>query len=158
MIEEKITNLLEDLFKTEEFSDCFLVDIKLHANQKLEVFIDSDSGITFARCQQTSRYLEQHLDENGWLGEKYILEVSSPGIGRPLKLRRQYPKNIGRKVEVTLTEGGEIKSGILIEVHDTGLVIEEKVVLKEGKRKKREVIKTSIPFESIKQTVVKASF
>lgn len=157
MIEEKITDLLETLFTTEEFSDCFLVEIKLNANNKLEVFMDGDDGITFGRCQRTSRYLEKHLDEEGWLGEKYILEVSSPGIGRPLKLQRQYPKNIGRKVEITLTEG-PVKSGTLTEVNETGLVLEEKVVIKEGKRKKREVVKTSIPFEAIKQTVVKVSF
>jgi ribosome maturation factor RimP len=157
VIEEKITDLLEDLFKTEEFSDCFLVEVKLHANQKLEVFMDGDNGITFARCQRTSRYLEKYIDEEGWLGEKYILEVSSPGIGRPLKLRRQFPKNVGRKVEVTLTEG-TVKSGTLVEVNDTVLVIEEKVVLKEGKKKKRTIVKTSIAFDAIKQTVVKASF
>lgn len=157
MIEAKITDLLEDLFKTEEFSDCFLVEVKLHNNRKLEVFMDSDDGITFDRCQRTSRYLEQYLDEEGWLGEKYVLEVSSPGIGRPLKLQRQYPKNIGRKVEVTLEEGA-VKTGTLAEVTETGLVIEEKIVIKEGKRKKREVVKTSIPFAAIKQTVVKVSF
>lgn len=157
MIEEKITDLLEALFRTEEFSDCFLVEVKLHANRKLEVFMDCDSGVTFERCQKTSRYLEKHLDEENWLGEKYILEVSSPGIGRPLKLHRQYPKNIGRKVEVTLTEG-TTKKGTLVAVNDAEIVIEEKRVFKEGKRKKREIVKTAVPFDTIKQTVVKVSF
>ena len=61
MIEDKITDLLEELFTTEEFSDCFLVEVKLHANRKLEVFMDCDEGITFERCRKTSRYLEKHL-------------------------------------------------------------------------------------------------
>lgn len=157
MIEEKITDLLEELFTTEDFSDCFLVEVKLNANRKLEVFMDCDNGVTFERCQKTSRYLEKYIDEEGWLGEKYILEVSSPGIGRPLKLIRQYPRNIGRKVEVTLMEG-DVKKGTLIEVNENDILLEEKVVIKEGKRKKREIVKTAIPFGSIKKTVVKVSF
>ena len=100
MIVEKITDLLDKKFTEEDFSDCFLVDIKAHAHNKIDVFIDSDSGVTFEKCQKISRYLERFIDENGWLGEKYVLEVSSPGISRPLKFKRQYAKNIGRKVEV----------------------------------------------------------
>ena len=84
MIEAKIESLLQDKFKEEGFTDCFLLEVKLHANRKLDVFIDSDTGITFGKCQTISRYLEQYLDEEGWLGESYVLEVSSPGVGRPL--------------------------------------------------------------------------
>ena len=100
MVESKIESLLEVKFQEEEFTDCFLIEVKLHANKKLDVFIDSDAGVTFEKCQKISRYLEQYLDEEGWLGDSYVLEVSSPGISRPLKLLRQYPRNIGRKVEV----------------------------------------------------------
>lgn len=65
MIENKIIDLLDQKFKEEDFLDCFLVDLQLHANQKLEVFLDSDTGITFEKCQKISRYLEQYLDEEG---------------------------------------------------------------------------------------------
>lgn len=156
MVVEKITDLLEEKFSEEAFSDCFLVDIN-HSNKKLEVFIDSDSGINFEKCQKISRYLEQFLDEEGWLGEEYVLEVSSPGVGRPLKLKRQYPKNIGRKVEVFLREG-ETTEGVLTAVDEEGITLEAKVRRKEGKRKKTETVERIIPFTAIKKTVVKVSF
>lgn len=157
MVEDKITALLKDKFREDTFSDCFLVDLKLHAHNKLDVFIDSDFGITFEKCQQISRYLEQYLDEEQWLGEKYVLEVSSPGVSRPLTMRRQYPRNIGRKVEVKLKDG-EKRSGTLKEVEEDRITLEEKVRKKEGKRKKTEIVETEISFNSIEHTKVKITF
>ena len=90
MIEDRIVELLGAKFEEEEFRDCFLVETKFHGNNKLEVFIDCDNGLTFEKCQKISRYLESFIDEKQWLGEKYVLDVSSPGIGRPLILKRQY--------------------------------------------------------------------
>lgn len=157
MVEEKIADLLEEKFREEAFADCFLIEIKLHEHNKLDVFVDADSGITFEKCRLLSRYLESYLDTEGWLGPKYVLEVSSPGLDRPLKLERQYRKNIGRKVEVTLDEGAA-KMGILLSVSDDGIVLEEKVRVKEGKRKKTKILQTAIPFEDIKKTIVQISF
>ena len=96
-LEEKIVELLEEKFKEEEFADCFLIEIKLHKHNKLDIFLDSDTGITFQKCQRISRYLESYIDEGGWLGEKYVIEVSSPGLTRPLKLRRQYFKKSNQR-------------------------------------------------------------
>ncbi|MCI5083126.1 MAG: ribosome assembly cofactor RimP [Saprospiraceae bacterium] len=157
VIEEKITELLEEKFKEEEFADCFLIEIKLHKHNKLDIFLDSDSGITFQKCQRISRYLESYLDEEGWLGEKYVLEVSSPGLTRPLKLKRQYKKNIGRKVEVNLHEGKPI-AGQLVEVNEEAIVLEKEMTIKEGKKKRKEMVQIPIPFENIKKTVVTISF
>ena len=142
MIEEKITKLLEDKFKEAEFSDCFLIEINLLPSNKLEIFIDSDTGITFEKCRRISRYLEQFIDAEGWLGEKYILEVSSPGIKRPLKLKRQYPKNVGRKVEVHL-KAGPLEKGKLIKVEENNITLEESIRVKVGKKKKTEIIQKS---------------
>ncbi len=153
----RIRDLLEDKFEEPDWTDCFLVDIKPHPNNKIEVFMDSDTGVTFEKCQKISRYLENIIDEEGWLGEKYTLEVSSPGVDRPLKLWRQYPKNIGRKLDLVL-EDGDKKTGYLREVHDSEIVLEEKVRIKEGKRKKTMVKETQIPFDFIKKAVVKVSF
>jgi len=157
VVEDKITTLLEEKFREDAFSDCFLVDLKLHPHNKLDVFIDSDFGISFEQCQKISRYLEEYLDEEQWLGEKYVLEVSSPGISRPLSMKRQYPRNVGRKVEVKLQDGDK-RSGTLKEVEENHIVLEEKVRRKEGKRKKTEVVETEIDFNSIKETKVKVSF
>ncbi|MCI4648871.1 ribosome assembly cofactor RimP [Phaeodactylibacter sp.] len=157
MVEDKIAALLEEKFREDAFADCFLVDLKLHAHNKLDVFLDSDFGITFEKCHKISRYLEQYLDEEQWLGEKYVLEVSSPGISRPLVMQRQYPRNIGRKVEVKLNDGDK-RTGTLIEVEEDHIVLEEKVRVQEGKRKKTEVVETEISFSSIEHTKVKVTF
>jgi len=154
----KIQSLLEKKFKEEGFKDCFLVDIKLQeSNNKLEVFVDSDTGINYVKCQKLSRYLEQYIDEGKWLGEKYILEVSSPGLTRPLKFNRQYKKNIGRKVLVKL-KSGEKQEGELKEVSETNIVIEQKVKVKEGKKKVTKVLTIPILFDDIKETKIKITF
>lgn len=156
-LEEKINELLAAKFQEDAFQDCFLVELNLHGTNKLEVFLDCDSGLTFDKCRQISRHLESYIDEEGWFGEKYTLEVSSPGLTRPLKLNRQYRKNIGRKVEVTLIDG-TIKTGTLKAAGETDITIEETVITKEGKKKKTVEVQTELPFEEIKKTKIVISF
>ncbi|MEO1513680.1 MAG: ribosome maturation factor [Bacteroidota bacterium] len=156
-IESRIVGLLEEKFQEPPFDDCFIIEVKLHDHRKLDVYIDTDEGINFGKCQKVSRYLEKHIDEGSWLGEKYVLEVSSPGVGRPLKFARQYPRNIGRKLEVSVKEGGKL-SGKLVEVNDSEIVLENKVRIKEGKKKRTEVQQTRVSFENILKAIVKISF
>lgn len=159
MIEQKIENLLTEKFEEEEYNDCFLVEIKLPANNKLEVFVDSDSGMMLSKCQKISRYLESYIDEEQWLGERYTIEVSSPGIGRPLTLARQYKKNIGRKIVINfLEEGRKKKEGKLVDANDTACFLEEKIVLKEKKKKIRTTEITEIPYSEIGKAKIKAAF
>jgi ribosome maturation factor RimP len=155
-LEGYIRQLLEEKFREQEFSDCFIIEISLSAARQLSVFIDSDSNITFEKCRKISRYLEQHLDEEGWLGEKYVLEVSSPGVDRPLKFLRQYRKNIGRKLKVKLLDGSKY-TGRLTAVEGETLLIEEKVA-SPGKGKKKILKETEIPLDQIKKATVIISF
>lgn len=156
-MEERIIELLEAKFMEEEFADFFFVELSFNeTNKKLEVFVDSDSGLTIGQCARLNKYLQKHIDEAGWLGEKYILDVSSPGVGKPLKLKRQYPKNVGRKLEVKLRDG-ETREGVLLGVTDTHIRLEEKVQA-DPKKKKKVAIETEIAFEDIKRTKVKISF
>lgn len=156
-IEEKLNTLLTAKFQEEDFKDCFLVDFELPTPTRLEVFIDSDSGITFDKCRKISRYLEAVIEEENWFGEKYTLDVSSPGLYRPLKLKRQYFKNIGRKLKVKVKEGSEQK-GTLIKVDENSITLEEKVRVKEGKKKVSKLVQTELAFEDIKKTLVVISF
>ena len=157
-ITERISNLLEEKYATDEaFADCFTVDVELKPGQKLFVFADSDSGLTFEKCQKLSRYLESHLDTNAWLGDKYLLEVSSPGIGRPFKFLRQYLNNAGRNVEVTLKDKTR-QTGLLKTADETQVVLFQKVIEKEGNKKKEVEVETAIPFEQIEKTIVKLAF
>ena len=156
-MEEKIIHLLEEKFQDEGFEDLYLEELTFNpANKKLEIFLDSDTTLTVGQCSRINKYLQKHIDEEGWLGEKYTLDVSSPGIGKPLKFKRQYLKNVGRKVEIK-TESSGIREGSLIEVHEEFLVIEEKVKA-DPKKKKKILQKAEIQFSDIKQTKVKISF
>lgn len=156
-MEAQITDLLQQLFTSdEEFADCFVVDVS-HTGRKLEIFVDSDSPMTFGKCQRISRYLEGYLDEEKPLGEEYRLDVSSPGVDRPLKFYRQYLKNIGRTLEVTTTEG-ETYSGQLKAATPTEIVLETKQRVKEGKRKKTVVEDVTVAHDAIKKSIVKISF
>lgn len=156
-MEEKIIVLLELKFQDEGFEDLFLVDMNFNeANKKLEIFLDSDTRLTIGQCARINRYLQKHIDEAGWLGEKYILDISSPGVGKPLKFERQYKKNIGRKIELKLKEVKGKRIGKLLAVEEKHIIIEEKVPV-EGKKKKV-LAKSEIPFESIDKAVIKISF
>lgn len=155
---ERIAQLLEEKYAAEEaFADCFTVDIELKPGHKLCVFADSDSGMNFDKCQKISRYLESFLDAHGWLGDKYTLEVSSPGVDRPLKFPRQYRNNAGRTVTVTLTDKTQ-HTGILKTADDTQMILAQTMVEKEGKKKKEVNTETPIPYDKIEKTIVKISF
>lgn len=159
MIENKIEALLEKLFTNEEedFQHCFLVSIKAGTNNKVEVFVDSDTGVNFSECQKMSRYLEGFIEEGGWLGERYTLDVSSPGIMNPLLLKRQYPKNIGRRMDIVNAEGVKME-GELVEVLDEAIVIEDMVKEKVGKKNVKKLVRTEIPFDQINKATVQISF
>ena len=157
-VTEKIAQLLEEKYTTDEaFADCFTVEIELKPGQKLYVFADSDTGMSFEKCQKLSRYLEAHLDANGWLGEAYLLEVSSPGISRPLKFPRQYKRNIGRTLSVTTTEKVQ-QEGILQSADDQHIVLSRTVIEKIEKKKFEQTIETILPYENIEKAIVKLAF
>lgn len=156
---ERINQLLEEKFSTDEaFLDCFVVEIELKPSNKLYIFLDSDSGMTFEKCQKLSRYLEGFIDAGGWLGEKYVLEVSSPGISRPLKFQRQYVKNIGRKMEVVLSSDKSKVSGTLQGVKDDQIILVNEVIERDGKKKVKKQVETSIAFDNIEKAIVKIEF
>ena len=157
MVEEKIFDLLEIKFAEPEFASCFLIELHVHAGKKVEIIVDADQGVTFSQCTQISRYVENFLDDSLLLGDDYTLEVSSPGVSRPLKLWRQYPRQVGRQLEITLTDDHQY-SGLLISVGDNSLVLEETIKRKEGKRNITEKIQREIPADHIKKAIVKVSF
>jgi ribosome maturation factor RimP len=81
------------------------------------------------------------------------LEVSSPGLDEPLKLNRQYKKNVGRFVEVLLQDGSK-REGKLTEATEDGIAVE----WEEGKGKKKETKQESILFDQIKTTKIQIKF
>jgi len=82
-----------------------LVDVewvKEHGDFYLRVYADKEGGITIDDCEIISRYLSDRLDEEDFISENYILEVSSPGLDRPLKKDNDFARSIGKDVEVKL--------------------------------------------------------
>ncbi len=103
---------------------------------------------------QYNRKLYKDLEENSFFpGGDFSLEVSSPGLDEPLKLRRQYLKNIGRDVEVTSYRWSK-NEGKLLQVGETEIVVEEE----KGKGKKKELVQHTIPFDQIKTTKIQIKF
>ena len=157
---EKLTELLEEKFQEEAFSHLFLVEIKQLPGDVIQLYLDSDEAVTYEHCVKISRHLEAQIEEHGWLGEKYTLDVSSAGVGAPLLLQRQYYKNIGRNVTVDVKDDHKHVKGKLAEVTDSQITVEyeEKVRIEGRKKKELRTIRREIPFENIKKTVVTVSF
>ena len=132
----------------------FLVEVRIKPTNNVKVFLDGDQGISIEKCVQVNRALYKQLEESGLFpGDDFSLEVSSPGLDEPLKLLRQYKKNIGRQVEILLQDGVK-KEGRLLEVSEDGIVVEET----KGKNKKKEVISHALLFDNIKTTKIQVVF
>ncbi|MEQ9414417.1 MAG: ribosome maturation factor RimP [Cyclobacteriaceae bacterium] len=137
----------------------FLVEVIISGNRaqkKVVVIIDGDEGATIEDCAKLSRALAAKLDEEETIPEKYTLEVSTPGVDFPLKLKRQYKKHIGRGFKITLTDKSLVK-GKLIGTSDEAIEIafEEKT---DKKSKKKEMKTMELPFDMIDKAFVQISF
>lgn len=147
-LEQKVMALIE------AEPDIFLVEIRIKPTNNVKVFLDSDNGMSLDKLIQYNRKLYKDLEENSFFpGGDFSLEVSSPGLDEPLKLRRQYLKNIGRGVEITSTEGVKTE-GKLLQVGETEIVVEEE----KGKGKKKELVQHTVPFDQIKTTKIQIKF
>lgn len=134
----------------------FIVDVKVSTTKgprKISVLLDGEQGINIDDCVKLSRALGEVIEERDLVDAAYTLEVSSPGVDHPLTTPRQYKKNIGRVVKVTMTDGKTYK-GELKEFNDTSLLIKET----KGKGKKKEIKEVEIPLSDIKKTIVQISF
>jgi ribosome maturation factor RimP len=157
MVETRIEDLIQLKLQEPEFADCFLLNIHVTPQKVLEITLDADNGITFEKCQKISRFIEAHLDENLWLGDDYGLEIGSPDAGRSLEQPRQYPKHIGRTLEVTDTDG-TTQTGKLIAADAENIKIAYETVTKDGKKKIKANIEALIPYSKIKTAFVQVSF
>ena len=156
---KSIRKLARKGIATLEYDDCFVTEVQVNGN-KVEIFLDSDEGISFLKCRKVSREVEAVIDEKEWWEGRYTLEVSSAGIGRPLVSQRQYPKNIGRQM-VVKTNGGEKVKGELTAVDEEGITLTYEVIelVGQNKKKKKKVPKDHpIAWEAIEEAKIKASF
>ncbi len=146
---ERLKNIVDGELKKK---DLHCIDLSVSRGNKIMLYIDSSKGVTIDECAEISRFLEDELNRDE---EDFELEVSSPGLDKPLKLPFQYMKNIGRNIDVVITDGQKIR-GKLIEAGENKIVLEvvRKVHLP-GKKKKTETKKeVSLDYTSIKSTKV----
>jgi len=134
----------------------FLVDAVVSSKQgpsKVTVILDGDHGITIDDCASVSRRLLKIMEEQGSMAENLTLEVTTPGVDHPLKMKRQYVKNTGRVVKIQLKDK-TVELGKLVEVNDDAVVLEREEKNGQGK----ELKKITVPFSEIERAIVQVSF
>jgi len=114
--EEGIIKFIEEHIQG---TDIFLVEVAVKPGNVIRVHVDRPEGISIDECVKISRYLNSELDRDV---EDYSLEVSSPGLSASFMVKQQYEKNIGRNIEVLLTDGLKI-SALLLSVSDKGITL-----------------------------------
>jgi ribosome maturation factor RimP len=144
--ESYIRKLVEEKL---EGTDMFIVELSVSSNSKIVVEIDGMSGVAIADCVEVSRQIESNLDRDQ---EDFELQVSSAGIDKPLRDKRQFEKNIGREVKIVLQDSAELK-GELLEVGDS-----LKLKLPASKKKKLPEREEIIAWENIRETKILISF
>ncbi|MFD2564066.1 ribosome assembly cofactor RimP [Aquimarina rubra] len=116
-LKDKVQNLLEEALL--ERPSLFLIEQKIHPGNSIEVIIDGDEGVTVEDCIAVSRAIEHNLDREE---EDFSLQVMSAGVSEGLIHKRQYKKNIGRKLKVK-TEGNQTIEGELTSVTDDDITL-----------------------------------
>ncbi len=137
----------------QDHDDMYLVDVELKGstgNRVVWIYVESDKGnISLDRCASVSREVNFLLDASGWHNKKYTLNVSSPGLDRPLKDVRQYASNIGRKTSVVYLKDGEPvrAKGMLVHAESNAIILQTE--------SKKEL---TIPFSDIVETYILPPF
>lgn len=135
----------------------FMVDVVIKGldggKVKVIVLVDGDEGITIDTCAGLSRALGAELEEQDVIGHAYTLEVSSPGLDHPLAMPRQYQKNVGRRVKVTLTDGSQVVGELLSATEENF-----DVAVETTEKKKTTITPTTLAYGEIQKTMVLVSF
>jgi len=148
LAEERIAELNKGLF---------IVDLRIGENNIIMLEIDSEIGsVSIDDCVRVSRNIEHNLDREE---QDFELHVSSAGLDRPLRVTRQYPKNIGRELKVKTEDGRKIEA-LLVAADEQGILLKTERKEKIEGKKKKEVIVEEIPlkYTEIKEARVVISF
>lgn len=130
--EIKTEKLIDPIIKANNFELVDVEYVKEGSNWYLRIYIDKEGGITVDDCEIVSRALSELLDVNEFITDAYILEVSSPGLGRQLKKDKDFTRSIGEEIEIKLYKAINKQKeiiGVLLEYDKDNLIIE----LEDGK-------------------------
>ncbi|HQE34493.1 ribosome assembly cofactor RimP [Flavobacterium alvei] len=133
----------------------FLIDLTITDSFKIIVNLDGDNGVALQDCIDISRAIENNLDREE---QDFSLEVASVGVGSPLKMVRQYKKNVGRTLIVKLAT--ETIEAELVEANDNFIILSWKAreAKKLGKGKETVQKRQEIPYVEIKEAIVTVTF
>ena len=150
---EKVAQLLEEALK--EKPSLFLVDFTISDSFKITVTLDDDNGVNLQDCIDVSRAVDNNLDREE---QDFSIEVASFGVGSPLKLTRQYKKNVGRMLIVKLAT--TTIEAELVEANDEFITLtwEAREPKKVGKGKETVQKTLELPYTEIKEAVVTVTF
>lgn len=136
-LESNIENVVKKYLESDIIELVDVEFVKEGPNHYLRIYIDKPNGVTIDDCENVSRYVDEYLDMNDELiTVPYYLEVSSPGLDRPLKKPADFQRSIGKHIEVKLyqnLDGNKLIQGILKNYDDNALTVilenEEELVL-----------------------------
>ena len=150
---EKVNALVEEALS--ERPSVFLIDLTITDAFKIIVSLDGDNGVALQDCIDISRAIESNLDREE---QDFSLEDASVGVGSPLKLIRQYKKNVGRTLIVKT--GTEIIEAELVEANDVFIILSWKArePKKVGKGKETVQKELQLPYADIKEAIVTVTF
>jgi ribosome maturation factor RimP len=153
MDKNRIQELLSEALAENE--SLFLVDLSFLSDTKIQIVVDGDSGVPLNECIRISRAIEHSFEKEE---VDFALEVTTPDIAEPLRLKRQYRKNLNRILKVKTNDA--LFEGTLIEVNEAQIVLawkarEPKPI---GKGKVTVEKKATLTFQEIKEAKVKIIF
>ncbi|UFH36621.1 ribosome assembly cofactor RimP [Flavobacterium acetivorans] len=153
VFKEKVNKLLSEALS--ERPSLFLIDLTITDAFKVIVTLDDDNGVVLQDCIDVSRAIESNLDREE---QDFSLEVASVGVGSPLKIVRQYKKNIGRTLIVT-TKTEKIEAE-LVDANEDFIILSWKArePKKVGKGKETVQKEQQIPYTEIKEAIVTVTF
>lgn len=101
LLKENISKICEEITESQGF---FLIDLNFRGDQRkriIEVYVDGEKNITAEDLSELSKKINDSIENSNLISESYRLDVSSPGVDRPLKFLKQFPKHVNRNFEIT---------------------------------------------------------
>ncbi len=157
---QSISELLNTYLAQNKFGETqkeiFIVEVTIKSANSIWIFVDSFEGVSIDDCVQISRFIENNSGEEI---QNYNFNVSSAGLDLPLKVPKQYQKNIGRDADFVLKNGNKLKAK-LIATEAEGVIIETQKKVKDEKTKKKILVTETInlKYEEIKTTKIIPDF
>ena len=148
--EQKAEALITPILDSMGFELVDVEYVKEGGEWYLRTYIDKEGGITINDCEAVSRLFNEKLDQEDFIEESYIMEVSSPGLGRPLKKEKDYKRSMGKELEIRTYKAIDREKefyGILQAYDDSSVTIEtEEVTTRTFDKKDIALIRLAIHF------------